>query len=242
MKTVSAKSVKTKTIKVLDKTLDTVVTIVCILLLLIGLYSMLDNLWVYQNAVDKSILAYKPDLDAVLAPDKVITENQVAWVYIHDTTIDYPVMQGVDNTEYLNKDPYGAFSLSGSIFLDFRNDKNLKDPYSLVYGHHMAQGAMFGALDDFTDRAFFDAHRSGKVVTAEKVYGLTLFAVASADATDPILFDPSGRTTSEIIAYLQGRALILTDPEPNRPILALSTCSGDTHTARLLVFGTLTER
>lgn len=42
----------------------------------------------------------------------------VAWLTIDDTKIDYPVMQGKDNTEYLNKDPYGDYALAGSIFLD----------------------------------------------------------------------------------------------------------------------------
>ena len=71
--------------------------------------------------------------------------------------------RGKENYEYLNKDPYGEFSLSGSIFLDARNDPDFKDDYSLIYGHHMEKGAMFGALDDFQDRAYFDQRRSGTV-------------------------------------------------------------------------------
>lgn len=229
-------------IKVLDKTLDTAILIVCVLLLLIGAYSVLDNLWLYENATDRSALLYKPPVDEPLAEEKRISENQVAWVAIDDTTIDYPIMQGKDNYEFLNKNPYGEFALSGSIFLDSRNDEAFTDPYSLIYGHHMAHGAMFGALDDFLDRAYFDAHRTGRVVTKTAVYDFTAFAVSYADGTDQTIFDPTDRMTSEIYAFLEENARIYLQEERGDRIVALSTCSGDASTTRLIVFGTIRER
>ncbi|MBR1845920.1 MAG: class B sortase, partial [Oscillospiraceae bacterium] len=63
-------------------------------------------------------------------------------------------MQGETNGKYLNTDPYGEYSLSGSIFLDSRNAGDFSDSYSLVYGHHMADGMMFGALDAFFDEGY----------------------------------------------------------------------------------------
>lgn len=114
-------------IGILDKLVDTVIVIVCVLLLLIGTYSLMDNLWLYQNATDRSSLTYKPPLDEPLQEEKKISENHIAWLTVNDTDIDYPVMQGKDNYEYLNKDPYGEFSLSGSIFLDVNNSPDFKD-------------------------------------------------------------------------------------------------------------------
>ena len=229
-------------IKILDKSLDTVIVIVCILLLLIGTYSLMDNHWLYENATDRSSLTYKPALDEPLQEEKRISENQIAWITVNDTDIDYPVMQGKDNYEYLNKDPYGEFSLSGSIFLDARNDPDFKDDYSLIYGHHMEKGAMFGALDDFQDRAYFDQRRSGTIMTDERSYELRLFAVCSAEANETVLFDPQGRTISEVLAFLRGKAIIYNEPTEGERIVALSTCSGGTSIMRLLVFGTIHER
>lgn len=221
--------------------MDALVVVVCILLLLIGVYSLLDELWLYENALDKSLLIYRPDLDEPLGDDKKISENQVAWLCVFDTDIDYPVMQGADNFEYLNKDPYGEFKLSGSIFLDYRSDRNLTDAYSVIYGHHMERGAMFGALDAFKERDYFDAHRTGRIVTEAAVYDYELFAVAYADAGNQTLFSPHGRTTSEILEYLKQNSLIYTDHEEGR-IVALSTCSGDNSLTRLLVFGVIKEQ
>lgn len=76
---------------------------------------------------------------------------------IDDTNIDYPVMQGEDNNEYLNKDPFGNYALSGSIFLDRRNNPEFKDYYSLIYGHHMEHGMMFGAIDEYLNEDYFNS-------------------------------------------------------------------------------------
>lgn len=226
---------------ILDKLLDIFVILVCVLLLCIGIYSMLDNLWLYQNAQDRSVLQYKPDLNTPLGEDdqRVISENQVAWIWLEDTTIDYPVLQGKDNYEYLNKDPYGEFELSGSIFLDYRNADDFTDAYSVIYGHHMDYGAMFGALDAYQEQEYFDAHRHGKLVTKSAAWDYELFAVAEGEGTDEVLFNPSGQTTLEITEYLKKNALIYIEHEDGAPIVALSTCTGDTDTSRLLVFGTL---
>ncbi|MBQ9534284.1 MAG: class B sortase [Clostridia bacterium] len=230
-----------KVFKFLDKTLDAAIMLVCVLLLLIGAYSIADNLYVYSNASDKGILAYKPDMKLPLSEsfEVQISPDQIAWLYLYDTNIDYPVMQGEDNFEYLNIDPYGEFSLGGSIFLDYRCSGDLSDEYSLIYGHHMEHGVMFGSLDDFADRAFFDAHRGGRIVTKEKAYEIELFAVASALATERTLFSPVGRTGTQITEYLSNNSIIYTQPEAGLPIIALSTCSGDTLMSRLLVFGVL---
>lgn len=230
-----------KIVGVLDKLLNGFVLIVGIFLMLIGTYSMLDNLWVYQNAGDKSLKVYRPDVDIPLSDDKKITENQVAWITMDDTTIDYPVMQGDDNAVYLNKDPYGKFSLSGSIFLDFRNSSDFSDDYSLIYGHHMQGDAMFGALDVYVDESYFDEHLHGVLTTDDGVYDYDLFAVIEDDGANQLLFDPVRYSKVEILDYLKNNSLIYRDFDENLRLLALSTCQGGM-TDRLLIFGTLTVK
>ena len=53
-----------------------------------------------------------------------INKDVAGWITIDDTHIDYPVVQGKDDMEYINKDVYGEFSLSGSIFLSCMNKKD----------------------------------------------------------------------------------------------------------------------
>ena len=118
-----------KSIIIAHKSINFIVAIVSLLLFLICLYAMIDAVMVYNGANDSEIMKYKPTAGNT-EELRELSEDAVAWLTVDDTRIDYPVMQGKTNAEYLNKDPYGEFSLSGSIFLDNRNDKTFSDPYS----------------------------------------------------------------------------------------------------------------
>ena len=94
-----------KVIYILSEIEDAFVFLICILLFLIGLYALVDSYLVYQHANDTSLLKHKPGYEKDDGRD--IVGNMVAWLTVDDTKIDYPVMQGENNEEYLNKDPYG---------------------------------------------------------------------------------------------------------------------------------------
>lgn len=211
------------------------------ILVLIGLYAMYDMYYVFEHAGNNDLLKYKPTTAGYDAAASPITEDMVCWVTINDTNIDYPVMQGEDNTKYLNTDPYGQYSLSGSIFLDSRNNAEMTDFYSILYGHHMEYGKMFGALDDFLDPNYLASHSTGTLIVGRdghKTYNLKLFAAVKGSARDKRLFDTSN--DKSIIDYIKTRATVFNEAKPNR-ILVLSTCSEDSSVARVLVFAYILE-
>ena len=231
-------------IRALDRLLTATVVLLCGIVLFVSGYSLLDNMRLYQDSVDDSLLTYKPVLNQEIEEEDawITLDGQAAWLSIDSTYIDYPVMQGKDNFEYLNKDPYGNFKISGSIFLDCRNSKDFSDDYSMIYGHHMDRYAMFGSLDLFTIEAYFQGHHTGWFATQNGVYQLELFAVAWGSATDQTIFNPSNRSVEDIIAYIDNNAVINTGYEPGHRIIALSTCAGETELSRLIVFGMLKEQ
>ena len=163
-----------------------------------------------------------------------LSEDVVAWLTVNDTNIDYPVMQGIDNSEYLNRDPFVAYSLAGSIFLDARNDPQFTDPYSLIYGHHMEYGRMFGALDDFLDEDYFDGHRTATLTVADRVYDVEFFACLEADASVQEIFAPT--EAGGTLEYVRENAVVWREPEGEK-LLALSTCKFPQTTERIIVFG-----
>ena len=233
-----------KSIIIAHKSINFIVAIVSLLLFLICLYAMIDAAMVYNGANDSGIMKYKPAAGNT-EELRELSDDAVAWITIDGTRIDYPVMQGKTNAEYLNKDPYGGFSLSGSIFLDNRNDKSFSDPYSLIYGHHMEYGAMFGALDEFKDKAYFDAHRTGLLtVTNGDEYSIGIFAVCKAQATEKVIFDPPESNNQALLEYLNDHALIY-DPSgvgAGLKLIALSTCQSAESNERMIVFGVLTPQ
>ena len=230
-----------KSIIIAHKSIDYIVLIAALLLFLICLYAMIDAYMVYAGANDSNIMKYKPaagDTEML----RELSADAVAWITVDGTRIDYPVMQGKTNDDYLNKDPYGEFSLSGSIFLDSRNEKMFSDPYSLVYGHHMEYGAMFGSLDEYAGKEFFDAHKTGSLIVANDTeYQITFFAACKAQATEKIIFDPPESDNPSRLEYLSKNALIYYPQEVNAGsrLIALSTCQSSESNERMIVFGTL---
>lgn len=234
-----------KTIRFADALVNRVILVLCLLLFLICLYATVDAANVYMNANNTSVLKYKPKLnESSVEVLQEIATDAVAWLSIEDTSIDYPLMQGENNYTYLNLDPFGNFSLSGSIFLDCRNSRDFTDPYSLVYGHHMDHGAMFGALDEFYDQSYFERHPTGLLQAASGVnYRITFFACCKAPANEPLIFDPPISDNASLLGYLWEHAAFLSpeQPEPEAKILGLSTCQSAETIERLILFGVLTE-
>ncbi|MBQ8961240.1 MAG: class B sortase [Ruminococcus sp.] len=212
------------------------------LVLLICVWCAYDNYYVYSSAADETVTKYKPvpGVSSAVA-DSPITEDMVAWLTIDGTSIDYPVMQASDNVKYLNTDPFGAYSLSGSIFLDSACSPDFSDDYSLIYGHHMELGKMFGALDDFLKESYLKKHTSGTLMVgrnAETVYDIEVFAAMKTTARADTVFSPG---KGDIRSYIQSSADVFLGDGGGR-IIGLSTCAGDSPASRTVVFCRIIDR
>ena len=240
--------------KIGDKIVNTFIAVVIITALLYGGFGLWDTYQIYANAgVDKDILKYKPTLsedgeNPTLSELQAINPDVCAWLTIDNTNIDYPVVCGENNLEYVNKAVDGSFSLSGSVFLDSRNEKDFSDFYSLLYAHHMAGEAMFGVLPDFQEKNFFDTHPTGILFTLEKTYEIEIFACIHTDAYDNVMFNPTSHQRNgekkKLLKYIRKSSKQYKDLDIsiNDQIIGLSTCYDATTSGRILVFGKLTER
>ena len=232
-----------RSIRLADRLTDYALLLFFLLLFLIGGYTMYDTLLIYNASSGADLRSFRPMAveegeEGFVWDMSALSEDVVAWLTVDDTEIDYPVMQGIDNNEYLNKDPFGEYSLAGSIFLDARNAPDFTDPYSLIYGHHMEYGRMFGALDEFLDEDYFENHRTGTLTVAEKVYDIRFFACIEADASVRAIFAPT--EAEGTLEYVRENADIWREPEGQR-LIALSTCKFPQTTDRIIVFGVLQD-
>lgn len=190
-------------------------------------------------------MRYKPTVgDPTLEDLQRINPDVCAWLTIDDTKIDYPVLQSADNSHYLNKNMRGEYSLGGSIFLDYRNSRDFTDSYSLLYGHHMYGGAMFGEIRDFEGQSFFDDHPVGYLIVPGFCYDLQIFAVLHVDAYSSLLFDVGQNQTApdKRLAYITANAVQFRDigVTPSDRLLAMSTCSSATTNGRTVVIARMT--
>ena len=196
---------------------------------------------VYREANDRSLLNCKPGYGAKSPEEAGISGRMAAWLTIGGAGIDLPIMQGDDNSEYLNKDPYGNYSLGGSAFLDCRNASDFSDPYSLVYGHHMDQGAMFGALDEFSKEDGLSRCGRGSLIIGDVEYPLRFFAVLETDSHEPAIFSPPQKAAT-VLEFAEKKALSQDAekfPKEGERIVALSTCRTTDSSARLAVLAAL---
>ena len=70
----------------------------------------------------------------------------VGWITVDYTSIDYPIVQGDDNEYYLNHTLTNKVNSSGWIFMDARNNIDDWDKNTIIYGHNLKNGSMFGTL------------------------------------------------------------------------------------------------
>jgi len=101
----------------------------------------------------------------------------IGWLYMADSDIDYPVVQGTDNDHYLSHAVNGSYYRSGTLFLDWRCSRDLSDGTNIIFGHNMQSG-MFGDIHSFRNDEAFDSHRYACFFTPDKVYMIEFFALS----------------------------------------------------------------
>lgn len=197
--------------------------------------------------VGAELLQYKP---AALAADnptlaelQAVNPDICGWLTVDGTGIDYPVVQGATNMDYINRDVYGNFAMSGAIFLDSRCAADLTDPYTVIYGHHMDNSAMFGDVARFVDADYFAAHPTGSISLPDAAYKIELFACVEADAYDAEIYTPERYPddVSALLDYIDAQAVQRRDigVMAQDRLVALSTCAGSETNGRVVVFGRL---
>lgn len=241
-----------KLLRIANRSMNLFVACLMTVLFLYG-YSLWDTWRIYHSALpDQDLMKLKPvkgeDSNPSLQDLQKINADVCAWLTVYDTGIDYPMVRGKDDMEYINKDVYGDFALSGAIFLQSANQPDFSDPYNLIYGHHMSNGAMFGDVVEFADEEYFATHETGTLYLPEKTCSITFFACVETDAMDSQIYGYIGEpdTTGQmqqLLQYVQEHAVQYRDigVTSQDSVIALSTCAESATNGRVVLFGKLQE-
>ena len=157
-------------------------------------YALWDNWSILKepDQVREDLIRYKPANEEELSYSfqelKAMNPDVCGWLTLDHTKIDYPVVQGTDNFEYLEKDVLGNPSVAGSIFLDAKSDRNFHDFYTVIMGHHMQGRKMFGDIDLYTDVSFFEKNTTGTLYVEGRILKLETVAILKADAYDKYVY------------------------------------------------------
>ena len=170
----------------------------------------------------------------------------VGWIKMADS-VDYPVLYR-DNSYYMDHDFYGQYSQAGSIFLDVRNDADMRDSAMLIYGHNMRSGEMFGDLDAYRETAYLCKYPIISLQSAwesePRQYVLISLFDASMNKSDPsyiriirTAFD-TDEDKQAFIDEMRARSVydIPLEADAGDQLLTLVTCSYIYDNGRFLLF------
>lgn len=159
------------------------------------------------------------------------------WISVKGTRIDYPLMQGVDNQFYLTHDHEDNPNTAGSIFFD-AIDSPYNGNVTVIYGHSMRDGSMFGSLHFLADDAgkFIDTELV--ISTKEKDVKYKPLGFAIYDGNEPFHreLDTSDKDTTVEILQDKCEYFNYMNYEEGKHVIGLITCEYSIDNGRLIVF------
>lgn len=210
------------------------------------------------NAIEQMAVTERdPDSEEVAGPDaqpkapievdfdklRSINEDVIGWIYVDALPdISYPIVQGKDNQTYLHQTYEKTYNFAGTIFVDYENGRDFNDCNTLVYGHNMKNGSMFGHLKKLSeDQTLYDKDKYFWILTPGKNYRYEIISAYTTGVNSDTytLFKGPGEEFEEYLKKIKSYSDIKTDDTEltiKDKIVTLSTCTGNEST-RFVVQG-----
>lgn len=225
------------------KILRTIINIVLISIIAVCAYKIYDKSAEYKKADESyaQIRLEKENENNNNLYNKY--EDYRGWIKVDNTNIDYPIVQGKDNSFYLDKDINKNYVSSGSIFMNYLNN-GFNDENTILFGHHMRNKTMFAQLEKYKEKEFFQNDNDIKIeVENDKVLTYKVFSVYVTDDNDNYIktnFDNKSEY-KEFLDKIKNKSIYKSDinVDENDKIITLSTCSYEFDDARMVVHGKL---
>lgn len=171
---------------------------------------------------------------------EAINSDVIGWIEMEAIDISYPVVQGTDNNYYLHRTIQKTDNFAGTIFMDFQNHKNFGDRNSILYGHNMKNGSMFGMLKKYREQETYDKSPYFWIYTKDFIYKYEIYSCAEVDqySQDYQITFQDRASFEEFLNRTKNQSAIETgvDVEYGDTVITLSTCTGN-DTTRFIVQG-----
>lgn len=178
--------------------------------------------------------------------DALLEENPdvVGWLYCEDTVINYPIVQGPDNNYYLDKLLNKSYNICGTLFIDYRNAPDFSHYNTIIYGHKMKNGSMFGSIPKYKSQAYYEAHPELYLLTPAMDYKIVLVAgYVTPSSSEAYMIAESPEERDALIEKARAGSTFQADVEilETDRLVSLSTCVYDFANARYVLVGVLRE-
>lgn len=181
------------------KIFKSIINIVLTLIIVICAYKIIHQLKEYNDA-DKVYNLIREEKEE---SDNLFEKNidYRGWIKIDNTNINYPILQGQDNEEYLYKDINKDYTPLGSLF-SF-SGTNFTKGNTFIFGHNMANNQMFGELRKYIDLDFLKEHRYLYVYTERKAMKCDIFSIFVTNENDEIFNGEYELGTVEYVSLIE---------------------------------------
>ena len=210
-------------------------------------YNQIEEMAVTERDADSAEVAgpnaqLKPPIEVDFDKLKSVNED-VGWIYVDALPdIRYPIVKGKDNQTYLHQTYEKNYNFAGTIFVDYENSGDFSDCNTLVYGHNMKNGSMFGHLKKFReDDKLYKQDKYFWILTPERNYRYEIISAYTTGVNSDTytLFKGPGEEFEKYLETIKGYSEIQTDDTDltiKDKIVTLSTCTGNEST-RFVVQG-----
>lgn len=180
------------------------------------------------------------DVDFSAVKGRSESDSIIGWLYVEAVEISYPILQGTSNQQYLRTNLDGEYDICGSIFVDAENSSDFSDPNTIIFGHNITDGSMFGKLKELTLNNALQKSPYIWVITEDVEYCYKIFSIQVAETTDECytLFYERGSGFEGFLRRMKQNSIEETGEftfSNNDSILTLSTCNGSNTTSRYVV-------
>lgn len=170
---------------------------------------------------------------------KKTNKDVVGWIQFETFNLSYPIVKDSGDNYYLTHTFKKQQNKSGAIFIGPTN-KGLQDTNTIIFGHNMKNGSMFGLLGRYKQKSYFSGNQYFRIYTPDGTQRYQIFSVykAAVDGSAYTIWSRSGGADyGKWIKELKKNSMYDTgvSVSENDTIVTLSTCVSGENTKRLVV-------
>ena len=175
-------------------------------------------------------------------------KDTVAWIKVNGTNINYPVVQTIDNSFYLDHSFDKSINSAGWVFGDYRNDFANLDKNNIIYAHSRLNGSMFATLKNTLKEEWCDKEENRYIMLATPNQNTIweVFSVYTIPAEEYYIttYFPSDRQYIEFLDTIKNRSIydFNVNLEEVEKVLTLSTCNNLDNNGRIVLHAKLLQK
>ena len=204
-----------------------------------------------ETAIVENTEEQKEETERMLQVKELQGQNAdiIGWLEIENTNINYPVLQGTDNSYYMTHNYKKENSKNGAIFLDANYNWNIPSNNLLIYGHNLGNGMMFQELLKYEKESFYQEHPIIRFTTTEEDAQYEIISVFKSRVYHKseknvfryyfFLNNESEEEYNQFVKNAKNASLYPIDATANygEQLITLSTCSYYVEDGRFAVVG-----